>query len=215
MEKKFNICKGALIKSIVEVAGEEKNADVLWDESVEARPGGQFVWTMVQWMKDYVQTVERDPNAIHRDDLVICASLSLGNLARRGKLDGWNVLSSSDCFDSEKVSTALVSSPLSLAPILSSRHFFSPGADVKLKHGILGVLKHISQSASLSPIIPCTLAEASIVQRINESMIWDEGVDNMAIVVQLNAIGVVKHLCSADGRSSYLLFLAQVNPLSS
>ena len=32
MEKKFDICKAALIKAIVEVAGEEKNEDVLWDE---------------------------------------------------------------------------------------------------------------------------------------------------------------------------------------
>ncbi|KAF6765164.1 hypothetical protein DFP72DRAFT_870286 [Ephemerocybe angulata] len=119
--------------------------------------------------------------ASHRDDLVICASLSLGNLSRR-----------------EKTSTALLSSPISLAPVLASDHFFSPSTDVKLKHGILGLLKHIAQSSNVSPIIPRSLADAHIVQKINESAIWDEGGDAMAVIVQLNAIGVVKHLCNAD-----------------
>lgn len=88
-EKKFNMCKAALIKSVVEVAGEEKNGDVLWDDSVDNNPGGEFVHTMAKWIKDYVDTVEKDPSALHRDDLVICASLSLGNLARRG--ESWTV----------------------------------------------------------------------------------------------------------------------------
>lgn len=180
-EKMFNICKAALIKSVVEVAGEEKNGDVLWDDSEEERPGGDFVHTMARWIKDYVTDVSNDPEAIHRDDLVICASLSLGNLARR-----------------EKTSTALLSSPLSLAPVLASTHIFSPSTDMKLKHGVLGLLKHIAQSASVSPIIPRSLADAHIVQRINESGIWDDGPDTMSVVVQLNAIGVVKHLCNAD-----------------
>ncbi|KAF5315522.1 hypothetical protein D9611_004655 [Ephemerocybe angulata] len=180
-EKKFNICKAALIKSVVEVAGEEKNGDVLWDDSIEDKPGGVFVYTMAKWIREYVEAVEREPAASHRDDLVICASLSLGNLSRR-----------------EKTSTALLSSPISLAPVLASDHFFSPSTDVKLKHGILGLLKHIAQSSNVSPIIPRSLADAHIVQKINESAIWDEGADAMAVIVQLNAIGVVKHLCNAD-----------------
>ncbi|KAJ3545357.1 hypothetical protein NMY22_g2475 [Coprinellus aureogranulatus] len=180
-EKKFDMCKGALIKSVVEVAGDEKNVEVLWDDSIDDKPGGEFVHTMAKWIKDYVATVEKDPSALQRDDLVICASLSLGNLARR-----------------EKTSTALLSHPLSLAPQLSSRVFFSSSTDVKLKHGILGLLKHIAQSASLSPLIQKALADAHVIQCINESGIWDEGSDQMAVVVQLNAVGVVKHLCNAS-----------------
>jgi hypothetical protein len=84
-EKTFDMCKGALIKSVVEVSGEEKNEDVLWDDSDEARPGGDYVWTMVRWIKGFVADMEKDPAALHRDDLVICATLSLGNLARRGE----------------------------------------------------------------------------------------------------------------------------------
>ena len=79
LEKKFDICKAALIKAIVEVAGEDKNEDVLWDETEEDHPGGQFVCRMVNWIKTYV-----GGGTAARDDLVICATLSLGNLARRG-----------------------------------------------------------------------------------------------------------------------------------
>ena len=38
-EKAFEICKGAMIKAIVEVSGEEKNEDVLWDEEDPEKPG--------------------------------------------------------------------------------------------------------------------------------------------------------------------------------
>lgn len=91
-EKAFDICKAALIKSVVEVAGEESNEDVLWDDSEEGKPGGEFVCRMVSWVKRYVDDMEKishaealpDHPAVDRDDLVICATLSLGNLARRG-----------------------------------------------------------------------------------------------------------------------------------
>jgi hypothetical protein len=79
LEKKFDICKAALIKAIVEVAGENKNEDVLWDETEDDHPGGLFVCRMVHWVRTYAR-----PGTAGRDDLVICATLSLGNLARRG-----------------------------------------------------------------------------------------------------------------------------------
>jgi hypothetical protein len=87
-EKAFDICKGAMIKAIVEVSGEEKNEEVIWDEEEADKPGGEFVCTMVEWLRGYVterdeagSTESRRPG---RDDIVICATLSLGNLARRG-----------------------------------------------------------------------------------------------------------------------------------
>jgi len=88
--KAFDICKAALIKTVVEVAGEERNEDVLWDDSEPAKPGGDFVDRMVNWLKRYVSdmdTAVHDPERallVDRDDMVICASLALGNLARRG-----------------------------------------------------------------------------------------------------------------------------------
>ena len=88
--KAFDICKAALIKTVVEVAGEEGNEDVLWDDSEPAKPGGDFVDRMVNWLKRYVNdmdTADRDPEKAlmaDRDDMAICASLALGNLSRRG-----------------------------------------------------------------------------------------------------------------------------------
>jgi hypothetical protein len=85
-EKSFAICKAAVIKAVVEVAGEEKNEEVLWDDDEEL-PGGEFVCKMVDWIKAYVSKKENAMDTIPgegRDDLVICASLSLGNLSRRG-----------------------------------------------------------------------------------------------------------------------------------
>lgn len=83
-EKAFDICKAAIIKSIVEVAGEEKNTDVLWDDSEadKGKPGGEFVQKMVEWIRAHKTLKETN-----RDDLIICSTLSLGNLVRRGQFN--------------------------------------------------------------------------------------------------------------------------------
>lgn len=92
-EKTFNICKAALIKAVVEVAGEDRNADILWDSSKSEIPGGNFVHKMVDWLKRYVKDLDNTTpehfsstqSIFDREDMVICASLSLGNLARQGQ----------------------------------------------------------------------------------------------------------------------------------
>lgn len=83
-EKAFDDCKAAVIKAVVEVSGEEKNTDVLCDDSEEIYPGGRFVSRMVNWIRIFV-TMRNHGNL--RDDLVICATLALGNLTRRGERD--------------------------------------------------------------------------------------------------------------------------------
>ena len=80
-EKGFDLGKGAIVKAIVETAGEEKNIDTLWDDSEADKPGGEFVSRMVEWIRTHKSLKETN-----RDDLVICATLSLGNLCRRGML---------------------------------------------------------------------------------------------------------------------------------
>jgi len=40
-QRTFDFCKAALIKAVVEIAGEEKDVDVLWDDSDEKQPGGE------------------------------------------------------------------------------------------------------------------------------------------------------------------------------
>lgn len=80
-EKAFDDCKAAVIKAVVEVSGEEKNTDVLCDESEEIYPGGKFISRMVSWIRAFVTT---GSSGNLRDDMVICATLALGNLTRRG-----------------------------------------------------------------------------------------------------------------------------------
>jgi hypothetical protein len=84
-EKAFDVCKAALIKSVVEVFGEEKNEDILWDETNPEHPAGLVVERLVDWIKGYTAKLDAgDKTSVDRDDLAICASLSLGNLARKG-----------------------------------------------------------------------------------------------------------------------------------
>lgn len=77
-DKLLSVCKGAVIKAVVIATGEDKNLNILWDDNTEGHPGGWFVERMVGWIKN----VKLDGDA-GRDDLIICATLSLGNLSRK------------------------------------------------------------------------------------------------------------------------------------
>ncbi|KAI5900352.1 uncharacterized protein SCHCODRAFT_02607671 [Schizophyllum commune H4-8] len=187
-EKAFDVCKSAIVKAIVEMSGEERNEPILF---ASIGSGGPYVERMVGWIKAFVKSADEasSSDSLPRDDLVICATLSLGNLARR-----------------ELEAVTLLSPPHSLAPVLASRHIISPTTDLKLKHGVLGLLKHLAQS-SPSPVVHTPLAEARLVQCIVDSGLFEEKGDQMTEVVQLNAIGVVKHMCNANVDNSFTLVL--------
>ncbi|KAJ7774775.1 hypothetical protein B0H16DRAFT_1508334 [Mycena metata] len=194
-ERVFDNCKAALIKSVVEVAGEERNEDVLWDDSEENKPGGEFVCRMVHLIKKYVSDMDRSTEVARdsfagRDDLVICASLSLGNLARR-----------------EQNSTVLLSPPHSLAPFLTSPHLLSPSVDIKVKHGVIGLLKHLAQSCAHSAAIHDALVKAEVVKYVSRCGVWDEKTDDMSDIVQVGAIGIVKYMCNANVENTFTLVL--------
>ncbi|KZT11398.1 uncharacterized protein LAESUDRAFT_734264 [Laetiporus sulphureus 93-53] len=176
MEKKFAICKAAIVKAVVETAGEDKNADILWDDSDPAKPGGEFINTMVQWIRAH-----KDPKETNRDDLIICATLSLGNLARR-----------------DAHSTALIQPPISLAPDLAT--ILEPDTDIKVKHGVVGLLKHLAQSAGNRT----ALGKAQIIQKLASSQVWGEKAD-IAELVQVSAIGTAKHMCNGDAENALAL----------
>jgi len=188
-EKAFDDCKAAVIKSIVELSGEDKNVDVLWDDSEEDKPGGSFVARMVQWVSNFAASGAHG-NA--RDDLVICATLTLGNLTRR-----------------ESHSKILLSEPYNLASLLASDTFLSTRTDIKVKHGVVGLLKHLSQTSAQSPANRAVLSRAGVIQKLVASGIWDERSDVMADIVQVNAIGAVKHLCNGNVDNCFLLTLPE------
>lgn len=77
-ERSFENCKAGIIRAVVEVSGEQKNTDILWDESEDDKPGGEFVSWMVQWI--------RKADKKGKEGLVICATLTIGNLVRRGEI---------------------------------------------------------------------------------------------------------------------------------
>jgi len=87
-EKAFDICKAALIKAVVEVFGEKKNEEILWKDSEPELPGGIFIDTFVRWIKSLVKFLDEAGEAAAstqgRDDLAICAGLSLGNIMTKG-----------------------------------------------------------------------------------------------------------------------------------
>ncbi|PIL23899.1 hypothetical protein GSI_13650 [Ganoderma sinense ZZ0214-1] len=175
-EKGFDLGKGAIVKAIVEAAGEEKNTDTLWDDSEEDKPGGEFVSRMVEWIRTHKGLQETS-----RDDLIICATLSLGNICRR-----------------DAHSTAIVKPPISLAPDLAA--LLQPDTDIKVKHGVIGLLKHLAQSQGCR----AALGEASIIQRLGTSQIWGDKGD-IAEIVQVAAIGVAKHMCSGEIENTFSL----------
>jgi hypothetical protein len=76
-ERGFENCKSGIIRAVVEVAGEQKNTYILWDESEDDKPGGEFVSWMIQWIRKADQK--------GKEGLVICATLTIGNLVRRGE----------------------------------------------------------------------------------------------------------------------------------
>ncbi|OCH95510.1 hypothetical protein OBBRIDRAFT_873797 [Obba rivulosa] len=178
-EKGLNICKAAVIKATVEVAGDEKNTDILWDDSEEERPGGKFVSTMVQWIRTHKAIKETN-----RDDLLICATLSLGNLVRR-----------------DAHSTAIVRPPITLSPDLAA--ILEPDTDIKVTHGVVALLKHLAQSASNR----AALGEAGIIQKLASSGVWGEKAD-MAETVQVSAIGIAKHMCNGNVDNAFALILS-------
>ncbi|KAF8741027.1 hypothetical protein AX14_006226 [Amanita brunnescens Koide BX004] len=187
-QKALDICKAALVKSVVEVSGEERNGEVLWNASENDGPGGSFVSRMANWIKFYADPEAPDGQR-ERDDLVICGTLSLGNITRQ-----------------ESTSVALLSSPYSLGPMLVSNRLLSPSTDIKMKHGVIGLLKHIAQSKPGSPLISSILDEVNTLQRVAGCQIWDERPDPMISIVQLSAIGLAKHLCSSSLEHTLAMF---------
>jgi len=75
-----------------------------------------------------------------------------------------------------------------------------PETDIKVKHGVIGLLKHLAYAAPARS----ALGEAGIVKRLVNSNVFQPTAD-MAEMVQVNAIGVIKHLCGGNGESAVWL----------
>lgn len=66
---------------------------------------------------------------------------------------------------------------------------------MKVKHGVLGLLKHLAQPAPNKTV----LGDAGILEALATSGIWDSESDR-AEAVQASAVGIAKHLCLSNGQ---------------
>lgn len=92
----------------------------------------------------------------------------------------------------ENHSVTLVKPPISITPHLV--HHLTPESDWKVKHGVVGLLKHLSQSPANRPVI----GEAQAIQRLRTCQLFSEKGD-MVEVVQMSGINLTKHLCTHNG----------------
>ncbi|KDQ07955.1 hypothetical protein BOTBODRAFT_38392 [Botryobasidium botryosum FD-172 SS1] len=169
-EKTLSTCKGAIVKTIIAIAGDDTNMALLWGSEEES--GGWFVKKMIEWVPAAYTNVDASPEI--RDDLSICATLTLGNIIRK-----------------DSYSAALVPPPNSIIPKLLP--LLDPQADIKVKHGAISLLKNLAICVSNRK----TMGEAGVIEKLTESRIWTPSAD-MAGTVQISAIGVVKHLCASN-----------------
>ena len=91
----------------------------------------------------------------------------------------------------EHHSVALVKPPISVVPLLVGH--LRPETDLKVKHGIIGLLKHLSQAIPNRPL----LGEAGVLQCLRQSEVFGEKAD-IAEIVQMSAIGLSKHMCTGN-----------------
>ncbi|KZT59782.1 hypothetical protein CALCODRAFT_449714 [Calocera cornea HHB12733] len=182
-EKTLIFCKAAAVKAIIAVSGEDANLEVLWDEKKEN--GGWLVTAMLRWIKSYKPRSKMNVNEDDGyDDMAICGTLALGNLARK-----------------EAHCLALAAPPLSFTPNLIM--LLDRKTDIRLKHGVIGLLKNMAQAPGNRSVI----GDAGTLEALAASRIWDQKWD-IAETVQLSAIGVCKHLAQSNAPNSLKLLQA-------
>jgi hypothetical protein len=89
-------------------------------------------------------------------------------------------------------SQTIVKPPILLIPDLAA--LLDKDLDMKVKHGVIGLLKNLSQSPGNRSI----LGKAGVITKLVESQIWEEKSD-IAEIVQVSAIGTAKHICNGNG----------------
>lgn len=94
----------------------------------------------------------------------------------------------------------LVQPPISIVPLLQAQ--LHPETDLKVKHGIIGLLKHLSQALPNRSV----LGEAGVLQSLQQSQVFGKCAD-VADIVQMSAIGLSKHMCTGNGECQSLASL--------
>ncbi|KDN47568.1 hypothetical protein K437DRAFT_94222 [Tilletiaria anomala UBC 951] len=164
-EKQYAQCKAAVARSIVAIAGEDRCMDVLFGSEASGLSGASwFIDTLKSWA-----SMRRGTN---RDDLVSIALLTLGNLARKD----------SHCvamIEQHDVGTLL-------APVLADEQ-----VDVKVAHGLVGLLKNLAIPAQNKERI----GSLGVIEAVGRFL---EPSKDMVQPLQFGTVGLLKHLCTGS-----------------
>lgn len=91
----------------------------------------------------------------------------------------------------------LMKPPVSITNLLAV--YLQDGIDMKVKHGVIGLLKHISQTPANRPV----LGHGRILEALRTSQVFSEKSD-IAEVVQMSAINLTKHMCTNNSTRIFL-----------
>ncbi len=169
--KQYGQCKAALARSIVAIAGEDRNMDTLFGGSAGAQKReAWFIDTLKAWVK--LQQPDASGASAGRDDLVSVALLTLGNLARK---DSHCVM----MIEQHQLGDLLV-------PLLADQSI-----DVKVAHGLVGLLKNLAIPAQNKDVIGSLGAIECSGRFLDKSK-------DVVQPLQFGAVGLLKHLCSGS-----------------
>ncbi|CAG8479375.1 10438_t:CDS:10 [Acaulospora colombiana] len=147
--KSYGECKAAVLKIVVATTSSDRNMNPLFEDPVILR-------RLLHWMN----------LGPERDDLQMCAALSLGNLARSGT---FHVITTSNLF--------MVAEPLV--------NTLRTSDNVKVQHAIVGILKNLSLPAQNKGLIGslCVIGLASPLLEKDDVQ-----------PIQLGVVGILKNL---------------------
>ncbi|KAL7411517.1 hypothetical protein BDY24DRAFT_133023 [Mrakia frigida] len=182
--KALSLVKGTLVSVVVAVMGEDEVGElVLGGESEEegkASEGKELREVLERWVG---LALPKEDGGEEREDLGICAVLSLGNLARN----------ESNCI-------ALLAPP---SPLLSRiLPLLSPKTDLKLQHGLVGLLKNLAIPDANKSI----LGSARVSELVVEMGCLDKERDNVGSV-QGGAVGILKFLAKGSVENALRIVL--------
>ena len=86
--------------------------------------------------------------------------------------------------------------PNSIIALLSPH--LQASTDIKVKHGVIGLLKHIAQTPASRPV----LGNGRILESLRTSDVLCQKSD-IAEIVQMSAINLTKHMCTNNGTQEF------------
>ncbi|CAG8523323.1 4888_t:CDS:10 [Acaulospora morrowiae] len=156
--KRYGECKAVALKIIVVATGSDRNMEPLFDDTV-------IFHRLLHWLN----------LGPERDDLQMCAALSLGNLART------SLLIQIDAHCIKLVHEFKIVEPL--VNVLRTSN------NVKVQHAVVGILKNLSLPAQNKTII----GSLGVIGLVSPFLEKDD-----VQSIQLGAVGILKHLATQN-----------------